>query len=144
MYLAANRRKQGVVDIETFWRQDNCPEAEDSIWGPAAQLDQEEEPADLGHGGLVLGEGHWPPFSRLRHLDLLDTSQEHDQPDIMISQCTLYRYLHCRDGNDVGEDDEEQNEVIVVSEVSVPVVDGAGRTSGLQTESPCTREFIII
>ena len=56
--LAADRRKQSVVDIETFWRQDNCPEAEDSIWGPAAHLDQEEQPADLGHGGLVVSEGH--------------------------------------------------------------------------------------
>ena len=58
MYLAANRRKQGVVDIETFWRQDNCPEAEDSIRGPAPHLDQEEQSTDLGHRGLVLSEGH--------------------------------------------------------------------------------------
>ena len=46
------------MDIETFWGQDNCPEAEDSIWGPAAHLDQEEKPANLGDRGLVLSEGH--------------------------------------------------------------------------------------
>ena len=67
------------MDIETLWRPDDGPEAEDGIGGPAAQLDHQQQPADLGHGRLVVG-----PLGRLRHLDLLESLQEHDQPDIII------------------------------------------------------------
>ena len=96
------------MDVESLWRQHDRPQAEDGVRGPAADLDQEQKPAHLRHGGLVRGEGDRPPLGRLGHLDLLDTLEEHHQPD--STQCHDHQpagrnVLHCRDGNDVGEDD---------------------------------------
>ena len=53
---------------------------------------------------------------------------------------SLDTFLHCGDGDDVGEDDKEEDEVVVVAGVPVPVVDSAGRPSGLQSE-PTFRRF---
>ena len=42
-------------------------------------------------------------------------------------------YLHGRDGQHVGEDDQIDDKVVVVPKVPVPVINGARRTTRLQT-----------
>ena len=50
-------------------------------------------------------------------------------------RCRFCMCLHRRDGDDIGEDDQENDVAVVVAEVAVPVVDGAGGAVGLNVVS---------
>ena len=88
----------------------------------------------LGHGSLVFFEDAGPAEHGLLGLDLFDTPQEHEQPgDDDQGDGLVQGYLHGRDGQHVGEDDQIDDKVVVVPKVPVPVINGAGRTTRLQT-----------
>ena len=50
---------------------------------------------------------------------------------------------HGCDGEHVGQDDQVEDVVVVVPEVAVPVVNGAGGAAGLQCVTPCGKLIVF-
>ena len=46
-YLATHRWEESVVDVEGLWREDDGPEDEDGVGGPAGYLHQEQQATHL-------------------------------------------------------------------------------------------------
>ena len=46
-YLATHGWEEGVVDVEGLWREDEGPEDEDGVGGPAGYLHQEQQATHL-------------------------------------------------------------------------------------------------
>ena len=55
-HLATDGWEEGVVYVDSLWREYDGVEDQDSIRGPAGHLHQEQEARHLGHGTLVLCE----------------------------------------------------------------------------------------
>ena len=72
-------------------------------------------------------------------LYLSDTPEEHDQPAHKIHSTGDSQhegYVHDRDGQHVGKDDQEDDIVVIVPIVAMPVVNGARCPTWLQTIPP--------